>query len=239
MVSEIMILRRWEISNEMRYIFIVLSIFCCNATTWGQAQVFTYTERDTKVEGKHYRFPEFKKGIITRTNGEPVVTQLNYNLATEEIVVDLGHSKTPYQINDKVISIVIDNVTFVHDQGIVYEEIYTDTVSLLVHRFQKLSRLGQNTGLGRSGSVNSKELPPSNEQLYELAIPGTFEATDINTYFVRKDGKFIAVSKLKDLINIFPAMRDDLKDFSKKERIKFQREDHLIKLLRFCNQKIR
>ena len=44
------------------------------------AQIVHGTESETGVEGKHYRFPQFNPGEITRIQGTTVTTSLNYNL---------------------------------------------------------------------------------------------------------------------------------------------------------------
>jgi hypothetical protein len=194
-------------------------------------------ETETGEKGKHYRFPDFKEGKVTMKEGDPVTAMVNYNLVTEEIVVDLGHTKAPYQITEKVHKITIEDVEFISVTGVIYERLYEGPVALWVHRKQKMSRLGQNTGLGRTSTVSSMELPPDKRVLYELTLPGAFELKDIDTYFLKKYDELIPMLKLKNLNDVFPSLQNDLKTFIKKENIKMRNEEDLIKVVQFCNEK--
>jgi hypothetical protein len=51
------------------------------------------SERKDERKGKHYRFPEFQEGIINRQVGDPSKAQLNYNVLTEELIIDLDRTK--------------------------------------------------------------------------------------------------------------------------------------------------
>jgi hypothetical protein len=220
----------------MKYIIFLLFNY---AFGFLQAQVVHGTEVESGEKGRHYRFPEFREGEVVRKEGNLVKASLNYNLATEEIIVDLGHSRTPYGLDNSIEKIIIDGVEFLPRDGIIYERLSEDAISLLVHRKQIVSRLGQNTGLGRSGSVNSKELPPDKGQMYELVLPGAFEYKDINMYFIAKGDEFSPLRKLKDLESIFPEYDDDLKTYIKSERVKMHKEEDLIKLITYCNSMIK
>ncbi len=204
----------------------------------GTSQIVHLTEVETGKQAMHYLLPEFTSGTIIRTNGDSTKIKSNYNLITEEIVIDLGHSKAPYHLDGSEKLIMISDIRFIPIAGVLYEKLYEDAVTLLVHRKQKLERLGQNTGLGRSSIIDSKEQPPDKHLLYEMTLPGAFELKASDKYFLFKEHKLIPLDKLKDLYGIFPAFQEELKHYIKAERIKKHREEDLIRLARFINRKV-
>ncbi len=207
-----------------------------SSVTSAQLEEYTHlSEAEKSKEAPHYRFPDFRKGTVERADGQTVEANLNYNLATEEVVVDLGQRKMPYPFSEDIVSIQIDDAKFISHEGIIFEIINEDKVSLLVHRQVKLQRLGQNTGLGRSGTISSRELPPNKEQLYELTLPGTFEARDLSGYFLWDSNQLFPIDKSKQVFEAFPKHKDEVKNFFKKEKIKMRKEEDLIRLVTYCN----
>ena len=168
----------------------------------------------------------------------PISKQLNYNLLAEEIIVDLGHIKMAYPMQDLEEVITIEGIKFVAREGVIYEIICEGPISLLVHRKQEIRKLGQNTCLGRSIMIDSKELPPDKQQYYELVLPGTFDIRDFNSYLLQIGEDLKHITRLKDFNSLFPTLKSELKTFTKKERIKMKREPDLIKVVRYCQKRI-
>lgn len=216
----------------MRYFFFSITFFIFYHS---QAQLVNLTERETSKKGVHYRFSEFKDGEVIMKNGDPVHAKINYNLVTEEMVVDLGHSKIAYQINEKVKKISIEDVDFIPVEGIIYERLLKGAVSLFIHRKKKLERTGQQTGIDATGTINSKDITPFKDILYELTLPGNYELRDVSTYFLMKEETLIPFTKIKNLNSVFPTLANELKSFIKKENIKMRNEEDLIKVVQFCN----
>ncbi len=205
------------------------------------AQVLYYGKHQP-IEGKHYRFPEFREGTILMKSGQSIQTTLDYNLITQEIVIDLGHTKTPYPSLEEVTSISIDGIEFIPMDGVIYELLLDGDIQLLVHRRQKVSRDGQAIqGYGQSASTSSSSLPPSLHDkalIYGLSLPGDYQLEDVKNYFLRREGELISLTKLKKLERTFPSIKDDLKTFIKKEKTKLESEEDLIKLIEFCNNRL-
>ena len=175
---------------------------------------------------------------MIRKDGSEIKAQLNYNLATEEMVVDLGHQKMPYPWDDQIVAFVLKDIRFIIFQDQIFELLLEGDVSLLLHGQCKLMRLGQNTGLGRSGTISSRELPPNKTELYELELEGTFEHRDISSFYLLRGDELHLIDKSKQVLELFPDRAIDLKKFMKKEKIRMRKRSDLIHLTTFINQTV-
>ncbi len=205
-----------------------------------QSQEVFLAEQEMGEPGRHYRFPEFEEGKIFRDgNPDPTEALLNYNLITEEMVIDLGHSKSPFRISDDILKISLGTADFIPIDGKIYEVLYQGKIPLLTHRKMKVDRLGQDTGLGRTTAAYASGLPPElkgNPLIYELALPAKYDLKDLTYHYLKKDDELIQVRNLKKLLDIFPELKNELKSFIKKEGLKSNREEDLIKAVEFCNK---
>ena len=212
-----------------------------------KAQVITPTESPLERKGIHYLFPDFQKAQIIREDGNSSEGNLNYNLLTEEVIIDLGSSKVAYsQVND-VQSIRIGETELIPVDGVIYEVLENGPVSLIVHRKQTMERTGQETGLGRtsgtySNSTNTYSSEPDflptlkdKQILYQLILPGKFGLIDVNTYYLLHQDELLPLRRWKQLESLYPKISDNLKDFIKKEKLKIDQEDDLVQAIRFCN----
>jgi len=204
---------------------------------YGQSQVLRYAKNEP-ITGKHYLFPEFREGTIELSSGQPIETMLNYNFITEEIVLDLGHTKAPYPNLDHVSSIIISDISLTPIDGTIYEILYAGPIALLVHRRQSVNRDGQSAqpGYGQSGASSSSALSPSlhdKKLLYGLKLPGDYRLTMINKYFIQEHGNLKEWTKLKQIQKFFPNAKDELSLYVKKEKVRMDSEKDLIKLFEF------
>lgn len=228
----------------MRYLILFLTILLFRSA---QAQVINVTEDKEERKGKHYRFPEFQEGTINRQKGDPSKAQLNYNLLTEELIIDLHRTKVAYEPVSPGERITIKNIDFLPIEGVIYEVLYQGDVAFLVHRKQTMERTGQETGLGRTSNTFTNNtntyssepefLPTLKDKqiLYQLILPGNFGLMDANAYFLLINNELIPFRKLKQLEKVFPEIENQIREYIKKEKIKFDREEDLIKVITFCH----
>ncbi|MBK8503700.1 MAG: hypothetical protein IPL46_16700 [Saprospiraceae bacterium] len=227
-----------------KYLIVFLTLLFFNSV---QAQVINVTENKDDRKGKHYRFPEFQEGIINRQKGDPSKAQLNYNLLTEELIIDLNRAKIAYEPVSAGERITIANIDFLPIDDVVYEVLYNGEVTLLVHRKQTMERTGQETGLGRTSNTYSSTtntyksedefLPTLKDKhlLYELILLGNFGLMDAQAYFLLAKNELIPFRKLKQLEKVFPELENKIQEYIKAEKIRIDREEDLIKVLTFCN----
>ncbi len=221
----------------MRLLLIIFSVVLSSSLL---AQSLDTPDEDQLEPGRHYRFPAFEAGQLFLTNGEAVSTQLNYNLVTEEIVVELDEVRAPYPTIEIVKKIAIGMKEFSVINKKIYEVLLSGGTTLLVHRKQTVIHLGQQTGLGRTSNQSdfnqtSQVRLQDTPTVYELMLPKEYQLRDVNTYFLQKDEKLVPIRSQKKLLKNFPEI-SELKSFLKSERINFDSEEDLIKTIEFCNR---
>ena len=217
--------------------FLVAVFLSCHFTTYAQLQQYAHqTEDEENKRALHYQFPAFVQGSIILNTGDTVSKLMNYNLVTEEIIVDLGRMKTAYPWSEKVecISIGASKYHFLEDQ--IYELVVDGEVQLFLHQKQKMQRLGQNTGLGRSSIIDSKEVPPEKHLLYEMELPGTFELKKVNAWIVIRNGKKQLFERTGQVPGLFPEIKDELKKYIKRQKLRNFQEEDTKKLIQHCNE---
>jgi len=206
-----------------------------SATLFAQPIIVTENEPDTK--SRHYRFPEFQKTTVILKKGNTVQALMNYNLLTEEMIVGVRKSRTPYPASNNIDQIKLGEIDYVTIDGKYYEVLYKGAYNLLVQRKMTMGRLGQNTGLGRTTNRVSTELPPilnDKTLLYQLEIPGEYSLKSDEFYYVENSGTIEPLHKLKSLSNLFPSEGDRIKKYIKEERLRFSREKDIIQAFKFC-----
>ena len=220
----------------MKLLLFITGLFL-SATS--MAQLIIITEDQPDPDSRHYRFSEFQKGEVTLKKGGPVQTLMNYNLLTEEMIIGVRKSRTPYPASDNIIQIKLGNIDYITRDGKYYEVLSKGTSTLLVLRKMTMGRLGQNTGLGRTTNRVSTELPPilsDKTLLYQLEIPGEYSLKSDEFYFVDKEGTLNSLHKLKSLENIFPKSGAKIRSYIKGERLRFGKEEDIIQAFKFCLQ---
>jgi hypothetical protein len=58
---------------------------------------------------------------------------------------------------------------------------------------------------------------------------------DANSYYILMKNELIPFRKLKQLEKVFPKMENQIKEYVKKEKIKIDREQDLIRVITFCS----
>ncbi|PKF75554.1 hypothetical protein [Chryseobacterium sp. PMSZPI] len=71
---------------------------------------------------------------------------------------------------------------------------------------------------------------------YELDRPASFNTLDPVYYIKTEQGYIKKPKKIKEIIDVFPTRKDDIEKFVKSNNIKINKEEDLIKLIKFLNQ---
>ncbi|MGN7707984.1 hypothetical protein [Chryseobacterium sp. JV274] len=71
---------------------------------------------------------------------------------------------------------------------------------------------------------------------YATDRPASFKTLDPVYYIKTESGYIKKPKKIKDIANAFPAKKDDIEKFAKSNNIKVNKEEDLIKLVKFLNQ---
>ncbi len=203
--------------------------------------ITTLMTAQVDLDNEHFRFEEPQDARVILNNGTETDLQLNYNLITEEMVIDLGHSKVPYNNTADISKLVIADVTYLPIEKVFYEVIINGKVNLLLRRKRKLLLPGEETGYGKTSAtaVSSTQNPVYNpDYVYLEKLPSSYNIEVEDAYFWFFENELIPLKSPKKAIKKIPDMSDDLKDFMKSNNIRGYSESELISLTEFCNEQL-
>lgn len=185
-----------------------------------------------------YYFQNFTTGKVIMKNGQIQTPQMNYNTVTERMVFMRDDKYYDLTNPEMVDTIIIQDIKFVPVGKIFYEVLLSGPSTLFVQQKGSLLPAGQEVGYGGKSQLASAHYI-SNVELssgrYNLPLPSDYLIKISPVYWIHKDGEMFSFINEKQFLNLYPDKADKIKDFIKANRIKIDRNEHLIKLVSFCN----
>ncbi|NND05329.1 MAG: hypothetical protein HKN87_03025 [Saprospiraceae bacterium] len=219
----------------MRYIILLVAL-CSSPLLFAQA--LDVPEKEELPKGRQYRFPDFQSGTLALVTGREIPAELNYNLVTEEIVVQINDVRAPYPTIHLVAKASIADASFIVLEKKVYEILHQGSDLLLAKRKQIVTQIGQQTGLGRTANQNDLRAETrlqDTPMVYELEIPSNYILRDVNLYFLYKNGQLLPLRNFKKLAKLY-AEEVDLKSFLREQKLNSDTEEDLVKAFKYCMQ---
>jgi hypothetical protein len=185
-----------------------------------------------------FLYPEFTAGTITLKNGTTQSFDLNYNTLSGKMVFKLEG-----EIYEVVNPGLIDTV-FLRDTRFItigrsyYEVLYEAPVTLFVQYSGKLIPPPKPAGYGGTSQTSSTTVISSllrSDGAYNMSLPADYEVTIHPVYWVRVNDRINDFINRKQVYDIFPDKKSDIKAFIKDNRIKFDEKADMIELIKFCN----
>ena len=179
------------------------------------------------IAGNPYLNKEFKKGQpISKYNMKFPVIPLRYNIYTDNIEYKSPENKIfALKDEDKIQGYTIDDTT------LIYSTFYEKKNKLSSGYFQVLTP-GKVMGLLRY-TVYLLQAQP--ERPYIPAKPERFSPVSKSFYLKIGNTPATVVSKMKEVVQLFPKQKNQLNQFVKKEGIRLQKQDDFMKLVQYIN----
>jgi len=188
-----------------------------------------------------YLYPEFSSAIVKMKNGNSLTAKMNYNMVTGNMVF-VRDGKLYDLLNPETIDTVyLQNCKFVHFEKVFYEVIVAAPISLFLHHNGSLAPAGKPAGYGgtsHTSSITTLSGYQSGNAYYNLELPPDFIVKVDRVYWIRKDNNMSSFMNMKQFLKIFPDKESNLNEYIKKNHIKFERRNDLIKLTGYCNELI-
>ena len=212
----------------MKYIFCTFCVNCILLSVLAQS---------TTIEVSHYVFPEFMQGTVLFKGGAKKIARLNYNALTEEMIYENGESKLALGILNSIDTVYVgDKVFFPFKNKLVNIVFHSKYEVYAVYRCS-IKDPGKPAGYGGNSQVSSTTVISTyfaNGKAYELKLPEEFELSPYTEYLLLKDGKLNEFTSMKQLLKIFSGKEDVIKEYIKKNNIKYEDQKSLITLISFA-----
>ncbi len=185
---------------------------------------------------ERYRYPEFITGRIQVKSGVYSDTKLNYDFLNGEMEY-IKNKDTLAIANRKDIRFVaVAQDTFYYEKGYYMELIYGGPVKIALKQYIKLKETQKKDSYGTASSgsaTNSYGSLPAGGDFHKLVANEdmVFQRT-LEYYLSDQSGGFVSYSK-KNVLQLFPQHKDEIKAYLKSNKVKFDNRDDLIKLSEF------
>jgi len=179
---------------------------------------------ESVVRGSPYEKEEFTPGIVVAKSGNHYIgIPLRYNIYTDEI---------EYKFRDRGVYAfgqpeLIDSV-YIGKEKFVYGHYSTGNRTIKGY-FRVLTE--KNPVLLQKMNVSIK--PAESAQAYKDYVPPAFDRTRDDYFLISSSGELIRINDKKDLQALFSDHLPDIEQFVKSNRIKFTKQDDLLKLMEY------
>ncbi len=212
-----------------------ISLLLIVISAW-TAQIMGQDEGVTSLP--QFLLPEFTEGTIRLKNGQTRSLPLNYNLLTERMVY--MQDGKPYDLIgvETIDTIRIQEWCFIPVGRNFYELAVKDRITLLIQHRGSLIPPGKPApygGVSHTSATTSYSSINVDGATYNLKMPSDFSVSVNPVFWIRIDYQMYSFTKQSQFLKIFPGRENELKSFIKKNKIKFDKKEHLVRLIQYCN----
>ena len=185
-----------------------------------------------------YYFQDFTIAKVIMKNGQVQTPNMNYNTVTGKMVFTRDEKYYDISNPEMVDTVIIQDVKFV-PVGKAFLEVLKGTEPALLLQYKgevlpagKPAGYGGTSQLAASTYLSSVDLSSGR---YNLPIPSDYMVKIEPIYWIRKPDGMVSFTNEKQFLGLFPEKSDQLRIFIKKNRIKIDRNEDVIKLVNYCN----
>jgi len=188
-------------------------------------------------------FPEYQKGNVYFKNHKVVGSLLNYETVTKEMLFKQNDQVLSLGLTQTIDSVVIAGRVFVnYEKCEFFEKTSAGNGDLYIQYISTLISQGKQAGFGGYSQVSKVESIGSmtttdggqTHQTDELSSNERFKARINFSFWIRRDGKFIAISSQKQVLKAFPNKKQKIQSYLTDHKIDFESVDDVKSLLNFC-----
>ena len=185
-----------------------------------------------------YLYEEFTNCDILMKSGQLHNQEVNYNTLTGKMVFTRDGKYYDISNPEMVDTVYLNKSKFVPVGKAFYEVILSTPAALYVQHKGSLQSAGKPVGYGGTSQVASSTSLSSinlDSRQWNLSIPSDYIVTLSREYWILKGTEMVSFGNEKQFLKLFPDKTDKLKSFIKENRLKFDKQDHLIMLVKYCS----
>jgi hypothetical protein len=201
--------------------------------------VYSASGQKANVVSPHYLLPEFTKGTVFLKEGKPKELKMNYNIITEEMIFEYPGKFLALTNIETIDTVSILNRKFIPSGKIFLELLVKSRVPLFAKYTCTVTPPGKPSGYGGTSQTSSITVIDqifSKGRAYEMELPADYTVVPNTDYLLLKDGNFIRIYNIKQVIKAFPEKGSQIKEYNKKSKTDFKKQDEVISLISFCNK---
>lgn len=217
-----------------RSLFVQIIIaFCLIPSNPANSQIESYQDLP------QYLYPDFSTCRVKMKAGKDLSLMLNYNLITEKMVFFQKEKAYDLLNQSSVDTIFLNGSRFIPNEKVFYEVFPSAPVTLFIQHRGKIQEPGKPAAYGGTSQVSSSTYLSRIEMggaVYNMKLQDDITVKYDPLYWVRVNDKMYSFSGEKQLLKIFPGKEEKIKQYIKKNKLKFEKREDLLKTWGFCNE---
>lgn len=218
------------------YLLSISFIFFCSIAVQAQITKTVTIKAGSSIEetipaGELFLYPNYKPGIAFYKNGKMAGADVNYNLLTDEMEFISPKKDTLTITGENSIQyLVIDKDTFYYDKGYL-QLVYINPLIKLAKR-QRIKIIDREK-IGAYGQATTTSAIDNYDRvgLKKLTVSENTILGWQTIYFIATDNNHFAIINRKSLFDALPQQHDAITEYLKNNRVNFNKEEDVIKLL--------
>jgi hypothetical protein len=186
-----------------------------------------------------FLFPNFTPGRIKMKNGQDQSIMLNYNTVSERLVYEKDGALFDLVNADMVDTAYLQEKKFIPAGKTFQEVLLVAPISLLIQYKGNLLPPGTPAGYGGTSQTSATTRLTSIQLAsgyYNLKLPVDYIVNVDKIYWLKRNFDTFSFLNERQFLKIFPENEKELKDFIRKNKVKFERAPTVVKLIEYCNQ---
>ena len=197
-----------------------------------------YGQVNSSGEMPQYLYPEFSKSDVLMKGGRINTAQMNYNIVTEKMVFISNDNYYDMTNPEQADTVFINGSKFVPVGKSFYEVLVSQPIALFFQHKGNLMSAGKPVGYGGTSQTASANYISSIElsgRQTNLPLPKDYIVNPAPVYWIRIGDKWSDFTNEKQFLSLFPGKSSQIKSFIKENRIKIEKPDNLVRLVRYCS----
>lgn len=228
------------------YIVIVL-LLCGGSFAQAQQNATTFRVKAGEEPMKvipvehQYRYPLFQKGKVVYMNGNFTAATFNYNNLLGEVQFINSQGDTMAIAGEpSLYSVLVGESIYLYNEAEGFLEVVQEFDAMKLGKRKKLEFAGADKvgaygqSSGASSIRNTSTIISNNSQRYSLAQKGDVVFSEKLTYFLVDERNQFHRANKPNILKIFPKHRKAISSYMKEHSLNLDKEQDLVKLLRFC-----
>ena len=185
-----------------------------------------------------YLFPEFSPGMVKMKVGNNLTTILNYNIVTGKMVFSQKDQVFDLVNPDMVDTVFLNSRKFIPVGKVFYEVIMEKPIALFIEHKGKVLEPGKPAAYGGTSQLSSSNYVtnlPNDASVYNIKLPDDYTVESDPVYWIFMNGNKYNFINERQFTKFFRGRETDIKEFVKKNRIKFDNPQDVKKLVSFCS----
>lgn len=206
---------------------------------------FSFLSMSAQQFSRIFLFDEFAKAQITFRNRTQATVSLNYDVANKKMLYTQGDDLMEVTNIQTVDTIFVKGHKFIPEANVFYEVVPLTNGIVYIDWLIKDVNIGSKGALGAvtQGSVHNLQMSnlglnavemytPYKQQ--ELGSTDLYQRKSDNTYFIRKNNKYIKFKTIKQLNKAFPESKDKINTFVKENDIDMKETRDALIIINYC-----